>query len=69
MLGLYRRLRTVRREIRVVRRPSVLKLWPIIATSVMSENDGVTVRQTAVQLWPHVVCVFRGERHSNPFGV
>ena len=35
---------------------SVLKLWPIVKTSVMSENDGITVRQTVahpIQLWPH----------------
>ena len=25
----------------------VLKLWPIVETSVMSENDGITLRQTA----------------------
>ena len=25
---------------------SVLRLWPIVETSVMSENDGITVRQT-----------------------
>ena len=34
----------------------VLKLWPIVQTSVMSENDGITVRQTVahtVQLGPH----------------
>ena len=29
-----------------VRLLSVLKLWPIVDTSVMSENDDITVRQT-----------------------
>ena len=28
-------------------RLSVLKLWPIVETSVMSENDGISVRQTS----------------------
>ena len=29
-----------------VRLLSVLNLWPIVETSVVSENDGTTVRQT-----------------------
>ena len=40
-----------------VRLLSILKLWPIAETSVMSENDGITVRQTVAhttQLWPQV---------------
>ena len=35
---------------------SVLKLWSIVETSVMSENDCITVRQTVehtIHLWPH----------------
>ena len=48
------RLGTAPREMRGV--ASVLKLWPIVETSVMSENDGITVRQTVahtILLWPH----------------
>ena len=33
-----------------------LKLWPIAETSVMPENNGITVRQTVahtIPLWPH----------------
>ena len=55
-----------------VRLLSVLGLWPIVETSVVSENDGTTVRQTVahtIQLWPHglvrhMVHAFRGERHT-----
>ena len=39
-----------------VRLLSVLELWPIVETLVMSENDGTTVRQTVahtIQLWPN----------------
>ena len=58
----------------VARLLSVLKLWLIPKTSVMSENDDITVRQTmahTIQLWPHelsthVVHAFRGERNNNP---
>ena len=35
---------------------SVFKLLPIVETSVMSENDGITVKQTVahtILLWPH----------------
>ena len=34
---------------------SVLKLWPIVEMSVVSENDGITVGQAVahtIQLWP-----------------
>ena len=33
-----------------VRHLSVLKLWPIVETSVVSENDGITVRQTVAHI-------------------
>ena len=35
---------------------SVLELWQIVETLVMSENDDITVRQTVahtIHLWPH----------------
>ena len=46
---------------------SVLKLWPIVETLVMSENDGTTVRQTVahtVQLWTHDLGTPCGSRFS-----
>ena len=51
-----------------VRRLSVLKLWPIVQTLVMSENDGITVPQTVahiIQWWPHELgtpCISRLSR-------
>ena len=53
-------------EIRGVQLLLVLKLWPIVETSVMSENDGTTVRQTAhtMQLWPHELGAPCGSRLS-----
>ena len=53
-----------------VRLLSVLKLWPLVETSAMSENDGITVRQTeepTIQLWPHGLgtpCVSRLSRRK-----
>ena len=41
----------------------VLKPWPIVETSVMSKNDGITIRQTVahtIQLWPHGLGMPRG---------
>ena len=32
---------------------SVLKLWPIVETSAMSENDGTTVRQAVAHTTHH----------------
>ena len=54
---------------------SILKPWPIGEMSFMSENNGITVRQTVahtVQLWPHGLgtpcgsCLLRRKAH-NPF--
>ena len=50
-----------------VRLLSVLGLWSIVKTSVMSENDGTTVRQTVahtMQLWPHGLGTSCGSRPS-----
>ena len=50
-----------------VRLLSVMELWPIVETSVMSENDGTTVRQTVahtIQLWPHELGTPCGSRLS-----
>ena len=50
-----------------MRNKSVLKLWSIVETSVMSENDGITHTHThTIRLWLHglgtpcVVHAFRG---------
>ena len=52
---------------RRVRLLSVLKLWPIVETSVMCENNGITVRQTVahtIQLRPHELGMPCGSRLS-----
>ena len=50
-----------------VRLLSVLELWPIVETSVVSENYGTTVRQTVahtIHLWPHGLGTPCGSRFS-----
>ena len=42
-------------------------LWLIVKTSIMSDNDGITVRQTVAhtaQLWPRGLGTPRGSRLS-----
>ena len=55
-------------SVRLFQRHSRLpELWPIVETSVKSENDGTTVRQTVahtIQLLPHGLGTPRGSRLS-----